>query len=136
MAQMIPAVQATRNFDSRTWLASIRRSPLLIAGGADTAVPAHHAQMLTQGIRGAQLEVIAGAGHLLLPTHTDQFVRLIEAFLGSGSAGDNTARSSDTTAAAIHPALAPQAGEPLAEHDFAEEVVANVTGRASAGQRR
>jgi pimeloyl-ACP methyl ester carboxylesterase len=91
MAQMIPAVQATRDFDSRAWLASIRRSTLIIAGGADTAVPAHHAQMLTQGIRGPQLEVIAGAGHLLLLTHPDQFVRLIEAFLGSGSASDNTA---------------------------------------------
>jgi pimeloyl-ACP methyl ester carboxylesterase len=37
--------------------------------------------MLAHGIPGAQLRIIPGAGHLLLVTHTDQFLRLVEDFL-------------------------------------------------------
>lgn len=87
-SRMIPAVQAMRDFDSRPWLASIGSPTLIIAGGADNAVPPHHARMLAGAIPGAQLEVIGGAGHLLLLTHTDQFLRLIEEFLIPGPAAD------------------------------------------------
>ncbi len=37
--------------------------------------------MLAEGIPGAQLRVVAGAGHTLIWTHTDIFVQTVEAFL-------------------------------------------------------
>jgi pimeloyl-ACP methyl ester carboxylesterase len=39
--------------------------------------------MLAQGVPGAQLRVIDGAGHTLIWTHTDIFVQVVEAFLAS-----------------------------------------------------
>lgn len=83
---MVAAFRAMRDFDSRSWLGSIRSPTLIIAGGADTAVPLHHARMLAHGIRGAQLQIIAGAGHLLIVTHTERFLRLVEEFLPTTTA--------------------------------------------------
>jgi pimeloyl-ACP methyl ester carboxylesterase len=68
-------------FDSRQRLAEIKRPTLVIAGSQDRAVPLHHAQMLHAGIRGSQLVVIEGAGHTLIWTHPDEFVRVTEDFL-------------------------------------------------------
>jgi 3-oxoadipate enol-lactonase len=82
-ARMVAAVEAMKAFDSRRWLNQISSPTLVIAGAEDEAVPPAHAQMLAQGIPGAQLRVIDGAGHFLLLTHTDIFVRAVEAFLVS-----------------------------------------------------
>jgi 3-oxoadipate enol-lactonase len=79
--QMIQAAKAMRDFDGRSWLASIGSPTLIIAGGADKAVPLHHAQMLAHGIYGSQLQIIPGGGHLLLVTHTERFLSLVEGFL-------------------------------------------------------
>jgi pimeloyl-ACP methyl ester carboxylesterase len=78
---MIAAAKAMRDFDSRRWLRSIRNSTLIVAGGADKAVPLHHARMLAHGICGARLQIVEGAGHLLIVTHTEQFLSLVEEFL-------------------------------------------------------
>jgi pimeloyl-ACP methyl ester carboxylesterase len=82
-ARMIAAVEAMKAFDSRLWLHQIVCPTLVIAGAEDTAVPLAHAQMLAQGVPGAQLRVIDGAGHTLIWTHTDIFVQVVEAFLAS-----------------------------------------------------
>ena len=80
---MIAAVEAMNAFDSQPWLQQIRCPTLVIAGAEDTAVPRPHADMLEQGVPGAPLRVIAGAGHTLIWTHTEVFVQIVEAFLAS-----------------------------------------------------
>ena len=79
--QMIGAAKGLSTFDSRPWLAQIAQPTLIIAGENDPAVPLAHAQMLAQGIPGARLERIANGGHLLIWTHTDQFIALMQGFL-------------------------------------------------------
>jgi len=81
--RMVAAVEAMKAFDSRPWLQQITCPTLVIAGAEDRAVPLAHAQMLAQGIPGAQLRVVDGAGHTLIWTHTDIFVQAVEAFLTS-----------------------------------------------------
>jgi pimeloyl-ACP methyl ester carboxylesterase len=80
---MVAAVEAMNAFDSRPWLHQIRCPTLVIAGAEDTAVPLAHAHMLAQGIPGAQLRIVDGAGHFLLWTHPDVVVHTTEAFLAT-----------------------------------------------------
>jgi len=82
-ARMVAAVEAMKAFDSRPWLQQIACPTLVIAGTEDAAVPFAHAHMLAQGIPGAQLRVVEGAGHTLIWTHTAIFAQLVEAFLAS-----------------------------------------------------
>jgi 3-oxoadipate enol-lactonase len=81
--RMIAALEALKAFDSRPWLHEIACPTLVIAGTDDSAVPLPHARMLSNGIPGAQLRPVDGAGHTLLFTHTDAFVQAVEAFLAS-----------------------------------------------------
>jgi 3-oxoadipate enol-lactonase len=81
--RMIAAWRETMAFDSRKRLAEIACPTLIVAGSQDRAVPPHHARMLQEGIRGSQLAVIDGAGHTLIWTHPDAFVRVAEDFLGA-----------------------------------------------------
>jgi pimeloyl-ACP methyl ester carboxylesterase len=80
---MVAAVKAMLDFDSRKWLHQIICPTLVISGAQDEAVPFAHAQMLAQGIPNAQLRVIDGAGHFMIFTHTDTFIQTVEAFLAS-----------------------------------------------------
>lgn len=80
-ARMVAAVEAMKAFDSRPWLQEISCPTLVIAGMEDTAVPLAHAHMLAQGIPGAQLRLVEGAGHTLIWTHTEIFIQAVEAFL-------------------------------------------------------
>lgn len=65
----LAAIRALQAFDSRAWLRQITCPTLIVAGARDSAVPLHHAHMLAEGIAGARLEVIDGAGHTLIWTH-------------------------------------------------------------------
>lgn len=78
---MVSAWNETMAFDSRKRLAAIACPTLVIAGSKDQAVPMHHAEMLHDGITGSQLAIVDGAGHTLIWTHSDEFVRLVEEFL-------------------------------------------------------
>ena len=80
---MLTAWKETMAFDSRKRLAEIRCPTLVIAGSNDQGVPIHHANMLHAGIPGSQLVMIDGADHALIWTHTDEFVRATEEFLGT-----------------------------------------------------
>ncbi len=80
---MVSAWNETMSFDSRKRLAEIACPTLVIAGSKDQAVPMHHAEMLHDGITGSRLAVVDGAGHTLIWTHSDEFVRLVEEFLGA-----------------------------------------------------
>ena len=76
-AKMVAATRAMLAFDSRGRLGEIQTPTLVIAGSQDTAVPMHHARMLADGIKGAQLRVVEGAGHALIWTHPDDLARLV-----------------------------------------------------------
>jgi 3-oxoadipate enol-lactonase len=80
-ALMQAAWKETMAFDSRQRLGEITCPTLIIAGSQDQATPLHHARMLHEGIRGSKLVVIEGAGHTLIWTHPDEFVRVTEAHL-------------------------------------------------------
>jgi 3-oxoadipate enol-lactonase len=77
-AQALGAIDALRTFDSRAWLGDVRCPTRVIAGAADTAVPAHHAELLRRGIPTAELRIIEGAGHTLICTHPQQLVEIVE----------------------------------------------------------
>ncbi|GIH03766.1 alpha/beta hydrolase [Rhizocola hellebori] len=76
-AAMAQAAQQLSRFDSRPWLGRLKVPTLVVSGGRDTAVPAHHARMLAGGISGALTEVIAEAGHTMVWTHPDQLAKLL-----------------------------------------------------------
>jgi pimeloyl-ACP methyl ester carboxylesterase len=78
---MVVAWKEAMVFDSRQRLAEIACPTLIVTGSDDQGVPMHHAEMLHDGIRGSKLVVIAGAGHDLIWTHSDEFVRVTEEFL-------------------------------------------------------
>lgn len=80
---MLTAWKETMEFDSRKRLAEIRCLTLVIAGSNDVGVPIHHAKMLHDGIPGSQLVIIDGADHALIWTHSDEFMRVTDEFLGS-----------------------------------------------------
>jgi len=82
---MIHAWREAMAFDSRLRLGEIRCPTLVLAGSKDTAVPMHHARMLSDGIVGSRLVVIEGAGHGMIWTHPDQFQRSVDEFLGDPS---------------------------------------------------
>jgi 3-oxoadipate enol-lactonase len=85
---MVAAWQKTMSFDSRKRLAEIACPTLVIAGSRDQAVPIHHAKMLHDRIAGSQLVVVNGAGHTLIWTNPDEFVHLVEEFLGGAGKSD------------------------------------------------
>jgi pimeloyl-ACP methyl ester carboxylesterase len=80
---MLTAWNEMLAFDSRRRLSEIKCPTLVIAASGDTAVPIHHAKMLHDGIAGSQLVIIPSAGHSLIWTHPDGFVRVTGEFLGS-----------------------------------------------------
>jgi pimeloyl-ACP methyl ester carboxylesterase len=80
---MLSAWRETMAFDSRRRLAEIKCPTLVVAASNDEAIPMHHAKMLHEGIPGSQLVVIDGANHALIWTHTDEFLRVTDEFLGA-----------------------------------------------------
>ncbi|MFE9202445.1 alpha/beta fold hydrolase [Micromonospora sp. NPDC007230] len=80
---MVSAWKETMAFDSRRRLGEIACPTLVIAASDDQAVPIHHARMLHAGIAGAELVVIGAAGHALIWTHTEEFERVTDSFLGA-----------------------------------------------------
>lgn len=78
---MTAVVKSMLSFDSRSWLPAIRCPTIIIRGSEDTAIPARHAQMLKQGIEDSEFTEVAGAGHVLILTHTNQLAGMIKGFL-------------------------------------------------------
>jgi pimeloyl-ACP methyl ester carboxylesterase len=80
---MVSAWREAMTFDSRRRLAEITQPTLVVAAAHDAAVPLHHAKMLHDGIKGSQLAVIDEADHALIWERPDEFVRVVEKFLGA-----------------------------------------------------
>jgi len=76
---VVGALRALRDrADARDWLASIRVPTLVIVGSEDTLTTPAIAQALADGIPGARLAIIEGAGHL---SNLEQPQRFNEALL-------------------------------------------------------
>ena len=56
---------------------------LVLFGDEDTVTPEHHSLMIRDGINGAVMEVISGAGHLSNLDKPDQFNAAIAKFIES-----------------------------------------------------
>jgi len=72
---------AAVGWTSLPWLGRLRAPTLVLTGGADRIVPPVNGRILAARIPGARLEVVAGAGHLLLMEHAEHCGLSIADFL-------------------------------------------------------
>jgi poly(3-hydroxyalkanoate) depolymerase len=72
---------AAAGWTSLPWLHRVKSPTLIMSGAADPIVPPINARILTRRIPDAQLEVLDGAGHLLLLSHTEECAAIIAKFL-------------------------------------------------------
>jgi pimeloyl-ACP methyl ester carboxylesterase len=79
-AAMAQAAAQLSRFDSRPWLNQLRVPTLVVSGGQDAAVPAHHAAMLAHAIPAARTATIAEAGHTMIWTHRDRLATILTAW--------------------------------------------------------
>lgn len=67
--------------DSAPLLKDIRCPTLIIVGEQDTGTPPSDARLIAEGIKGAQMEIIPGAGHISNMEQPETFNRTIRSFL-------------------------------------------------------
>lgn len=72
------------NEDLRGILASIGVPTLIVWGDRDGEVPRSSMEIMAQGIRGSQLEVLEGAGHFPFVDRPERFGKLVRDFLCHG----------------------------------------------------
>jgi pimeloyl-ACP methyl ester carboxylesterase len=82
-AALVGAAKEMRHFDSRPWLTSIGAETLVVAGAEDHAVPEHHFRILRTKIPHVACQIIEGAGHTLIWTHTAVFAEIVRDWLRS-----------------------------------------------------
>jgi poly(3-hydroxyalkanoate) depolymerase len=74
---------AAAGWSSLPRLHRITSPTLVLSGGADRIVPPLNARILAARIPGAEMEVVPGAGHLMLIDHAERAAARIAAFLES-----------------------------------------------------
>jgi pimeloyl-ACP methyl ester carboxylesterase len=72
---------AAIGWGSRRWLSELRVPTLVLHGDEDPAVPVANARMLADRIPGSELEIVPGAGHMLLFDETEKAATILERFL-------------------------------------------------------
>jgi poly(3-hydroxyoctanoate) depolymerase len=72
---------AGAGWTSLPWLHRLRQPALVISGDADRIVPPVNARILAARLPRAELEIVTGAGHLVLMDHADQCATRIVEFL-------------------------------------------------------
>lgn len=77
------AVECLPTHDVRSQLGEIAASTCVIVGEHDTETPLSYSQLLADGIAGAHLEIVEGAGHLSPSEAPDIVNRLIRAHLST-----------------------------------------------------
>jgi poly(3-hydroxyoctanoate) depolymerase len=77
----IGQLAATAGWTSLPWLHRLRTPTLVLTGGADPIVPPVNGRILAARIPHAELEVVPGAGHLLLMDHAEPRAARIADFL-------------------------------------------------------
>jgi pimeloyl-ACP methyl ester carboxylesterase len=78
LGQLVAGISWT----SLPWLHRIRQPTLVLSGAADPIVPPINARILAGRIPDAELEIVPGAGHLLLMEHAEPVAERIATFLG------------------------------------------------------
>lgn len=73
---------SAQSWSSMPFLGAITQATLILAGDDDPLVPVANARILTRAIPGSTLEILAGAGHLLLLDEPVRSAAAITAFLG------------------------------------------------------
>ena len=76
---------AAAGWTSLPWLHRIRRPALVLSGDADPIVPPLNARILAARLPDAELEIVPGAGHLLLMERPAAVAARISGFLGRSS---------------------------------------------------
>ena len=72
---------ACDRFDVMDRVGTIRVPTLVVCGGDDVLTPPKYAQFLAEKIQGARLEIIGGAGHMVMLEKPDEFNSRIKEFL-------------------------------------------------------
>jgi pimeloyl-ACP methyl ester carboxylesterase len=87
VSQREPSVQLRRvmpallSFDARPWLGAIEVPTLVLAGAADEVAPLRQLRALHEGVPGASLAVIDGAGHVPVGDRPEEVGLLVQRFL-------------------------------------------------------
>jgi pimeloyl-ACP methyl ester carboxylesterase len=79
---------ACERFDIMEEVAGINIPTLIICGDQDALTPVKYSRYLAERITGARLEVIEGAGHMVMLERSKQFNKKVEAFVHSCGAAD------------------------------------------------
>jgi 3-oxoadipate enol-lactonase len=79
--QMAAGLSAARRFDSRGWLGTLQMPTLVVAGDADRVVSPRQARLLAEGMPGARLRVLPGAGHQVPLSHSVELATLVAEWL-------------------------------------------------------
>ena len=70
-------------FDATPYLSRIRVPTLVVAGAEDRLTTVEDAEAIARGVRGAELAVIDGAGHMVMLERPREFNERVERFLGT-----------------------------------------------------
>jgi len=81
MTGYLHQLYALCGWSSHRWLRRIKPPTLVLHGNEDPLVPLANARYMAKAIPGARLEVVVGAGHLILIDQPDDAIRVIEDFL-------------------------------------------------------
>ncbi len=74
---------AVTGWTSLPWLHRLHSPTLVLAGAADRIVPAINARILAARIPDSRLDIVPGAGHLLVLDHAEQCAATIAGFLAT-----------------------------------------------------
>jgi poly(3-hydroxyoctanoate) depolymerase len=81
VAGYVGQLAAGAGWTSLPWLHRIATPTLVLNGGSDRIVPAINGRILAARIPDARLEILPGAGHLMLMDHSEQCAAIIADFL-------------------------------------------------------
>ncbi len=79
---------ACDRFDIMDQVQKIGRPSLVICGDQDVLTPVKYSRFLAEKIAGARLEIIKGAGHMVMLERAEEFNKKLEAFFYSVGSGD------------------------------------------------
>ncbi len=79
---------ACDRFDIMEQVQTINKPTLVICGDQDALAPIKYSRFLADKIAGARLEIIKGAGHMVMVERAEEFNKKLEAFFYSVGRGD------------------------------------------------
>ena len=73
------------DFDYRLELKDVEKPTLVIVGEHDRTTTPRAARVLHEGVRGSELVVVPGVGHLSFVEKPDEYLRAVRAFLAKAT---------------------------------------------------